>query len=143
MAQAALFRRIVRAWGLARTGSRIEKHLAALLPATVPTTTEGGVFYWPEQLDPAAWSGYRLPGADPDGKRAIDEIALEELGNIAVHVLGQQGGTTQAGLARAVCRLLGMARTSGEAEERIGRALAHGRVAGLVAVGDGVVALRD
>ncbi|HEX8601487.1 MAG TPA: DUF3320 domain-containing protein [Pseudoduganella sp.] len=147
VAQPALFRRIIRAWGLARTGSRIEKHLAALLPAPVRTSTEDGpegmVFYWPEHLDPAAWSGYRLPGADPDGKRAIDEIALEELGNIALYVLEQQGGTTQAGLARAVCRLLGMARASAEAEQRIGRALGHGRLAGLVTVADGVVSRQE
>jgi very-short-patch-repair endonuclease len=141
VAQGALFRRVIRAWGLARTGARIEKHLAALLPAQVRTTDEEDVFYWPEHLDPATWEGYRLPGAEAEAKRAIDEICLEELGNIALYVLGQQGGTTQAGLARAVCRLLGMARTGAEAEARIGRALGHGRVAGLVAVGDGVVSL--
>lgn len=141
VAQAALFRRIIRAWGLARTGSRIEKHLAALLPAGVRSTGEDGVFYWPEQLDPAKWDGYRLPGAEPESKRPIDEICLEELGNIALYVLAQQGGTTQAGLVRAVSRLLGMARTGAEAEARIGRALAHGRLGGLVAVSDGVVSL--
>jgi very-short-patch-repair endonuclease len=143
VAQPALFRRILRAWGLARTGSRIEKHLAALLPAQVRTTTDGGVFYWPGHRDPATWTGWRLPGTDAEAKRAIDDVPLEELGNIALYVLGQQGGTTQAGLARAVCRLLGMARAGAEAEQRIGQALAHGRVAGLVAVGDGVAALRD
>ncbi len=151
VAQSALFRRVIRAWGLARTGSRIEKHLAALLPSPVRTSRENGaedgaegrVFYWPEHLDPATWSQYRLPGTDPDGKRAIDEVALEELGNIALYVLEQQGGTTQAGLARAVCRLLGMARASAEAEERLGRALGHGRVAGLVTVTDGVVTKLD
>ncbi|WP_338762276.1 DUF3320 domain-containing protein [Massilia sp. METH4] len=142
VAQAVLLRRIIRAWGLARTGSRIEKHLAALLPANQRMTTEGGVFYWPEHLDPAAWTGFRLPGGEAEARRAIDEIALEELGNIALYVLGQQGGTTQAGLARAVCRLLGMARTSAEAEDRIGRALGHGRVAELIAVAEGVVSLR-
>ncbi|MBB3220134.1 DUF3320 domain-containing protein [Pseudoduganella umbonata] len=141
VAQAALFRRIIRAWGLARTGARIEKHLAALLPAQVRTTADDSLFYWPEHLDPATWDGFRVPGAEPEGKRAIDEICLEELGNIALYVLGQQGSTTRAGLARAVCRLLGMARTGAEAEARLGRALAHGRVAGQVAVEDGVVSL--
>lgn len=143
VAQALLFRRVLRAWGLARTGARIEKHLAALLPSPVRTTVDGEAFYWPANLDPATWDGYRLPGADPDGKRALDEVALEELGNVALAVLAQQGGTTQAGLARAVCRLLGMARTGADAEARIGRALGHGRVAGLVTIAEGVVSRRD
>ncbi|TWI67730.1 AAA domain-containing protein [Pseudoduganella lurida] len=138
VAQSVAFRRITRAWGLARSGARIEKHLAALLP--VATTADG--FLWPAHLDPATWTGHRLPGPEAESKRAIDEVPLEELGNLAVYVLGQLGSTTQSGVARAVCRLLGIARTTAEAEARIGRALVHGRVADLVTVTEGVVALR-
>ncbi|MGD8247970.1 DUF3320 domain-containing protein [Ralstonia pseudosolanacearum] len=143
VSQAAAFKRVTRAWGLSRVGSRIEAHLSALIPNQVTRTTDNDVtFYWPEHANPNTWDGIRVPGSDPDTRRSIDEISLEELGNAAVYVLQQQGGTSQDGLVKAVCRLLGVARTTAEAGARISRALTHGRVQAIVAMTDGSVHLR-
>jgi hypothetical protein len=143
VSQAAAFKRVTRSWGLSRVGSRIEAHLNALVPSHVTRTTDNGtVFYWPAHANPNTWDGIRVPGSDPDTRRSIDEICLEELGNAAVYVLQQQGGTSQDGLVKAVCRLLGVARTTTEAGARISRALTHGRVQAVVAVTDGSVHLR-
>ncbi|AMP38245.1 DUF3320 domain-containing protein [Ralstonia solanacearum] len=143
VSQAAAFKRVTRAWGLSRVGSRIEAHLSALIPNQVIRTTDNGVtFYWPEHANPNTWDGIRVPGSDPDTRRSIDEISLEELGNAAVYTLQQQGGTSQDGLVKAVCRLLGIARTTAEAGARISRALTHGRVEAIVAMTDVSVHLR-
>jgi very-short-patch-repair endonuclease len=143
VSQAVVYKRVTRAWGLSRVGNRIEAHLSALVPRLITRTTDNGVaFYWPEHANPSTWEGIRVPGSDPETRRGIDEISLEELGNAAVYVLSQQGGTSQDGLAKAVCRLLGVARTTSEAGARISRALTHGRVQTVVAIEDGSVRLR-
>jgi hypothetical protein len=143
MSQAVVFKRVTRAWGLSRVGNRIEGHLSALVPGQITRTTDHGVtFYWPEHANPSTWEGIRVPGSDPETRRGIDEISLEELGNAAVYILTQQGVTSQDGLAKAVCRLLGVARTTAEAGARIARALTHGRVQTVVVVEDGSVRLR-
>lgn len=143
VSQAIVFKRVTRAWGLSRVGSRIEAHLSALVPGQITRTTDDGVaFYWPEHANPSTWVGIRVPGSDAETRRGIDEISLEELGNAAVYILSQQGGTSQDGLTKAVCRLLGVARTTSEAGARISRALTHGRVQTVVAIEDGSVRLR-
>jgi hypothetical protein len=143
VSQALVFRRVTRAWGLSRVGNRIEAHLSALVPRQVVRTRENDItFYWPEHANPSIWEWFRVPGSEPETRRGIDEISLEELGNAAVHILMQQGGTSQDGLAKAVCRLLGVARTTADAGARISRALTHGRVQGIVSMEDGSVRLR-
>jgi very-short-patch-repair endonuclease len=143
VSQALVFKRVTRAWGLSRVGSRIEAHLSALVPRQVARTRDNGsIFYWPEHANPSIWEGFRVPGSEPETRRGIDEVSLEELGNAAVHILTQQGGTSQDGLAKAVCRLLGVARTTADAGVRISQALNHGRVQGTVAMEDGSVRLR-
>jgi very-short-patch-repair endonuclease len=143
VSQAVVFKRVTRAWGLSRVGSRIEAHLSALVPRQIVRTTDNGTtFYWPEHVNPSTWDSIRVPGTDTETRRNIDEISLEELGNAAVYILTQQGGTSQDGLAKAVFRLLGVARTTAEAGARISRALTHGRVQAIVVVEDGSVRLR-
>jgi very-short-patch-repair endonuclease len=143
VSQAIVFKRVTRAWGLSRVGSRIEAHLNALVPRQLARRTDNDItFYWPDYANPSTWEGIRVPGSDPETRRSIDEIGLEELGNAAVYILMRQGGTSEDGLAKAVCRLFGVTRTTAEAGTRISRALTHGRVQAVVVVEDGAVHLR-
>ncbi|AHN74553.2 DNA helicase [Pandoraea pnomenusa] len=143
VSQAVVFKRVTRAWGLSRVGSRIEAHLSALVPGQVGSTTDSGItFYWPQHINPSIWEGIRVPGNELETRRGIDEITLEELGNAAAYILIQQGSTSQDGLVKAVCRLLGVARTTAEAAARISRALVHGRLQAMVIVDGGSVRLR-
>lgn len=48
---------------------------------------KGTVFYWPAHANPNTWDGIRVPGSDPDTRRSIDEICLEELERLYVDVL--------------------------------------------------------
>lgn len=58
-----LFRRVARAWGLERTGSRIVERLRNLIPHNIKTTKErDDIFYWPVQMDSSSWRGFRVCG---------------------------------------------------------------------------------
>lgn len=135
-----LFKRIARAWGLAKTGKRIEELLRNLVPGHINSTREGeACFYWPEDIHAAQWEGFRVAGQDDSSKRTIEEISLEEIGNLALFVLSEHGGTSAADLARTICRLLRIARTTGNAEARVSEALRHGLVGDLVESDNGTV----
>jgi stress response protein SCP2/very-short-patch-repair endonuclease len=134
-----VFRRIARAWGLSRTGRRIEELLNDLVPGHIACTSDGTKFYWPEGSEPSSWDGFRTPSDDAESKRLTEEICVEELGNVALFVLSEHGSTSREDLARSVCRLLGIARTTAESEERIYKALTHGRASARIKVENGLV----
>jgi hypothetical protein len=126
-----LFRRVARAWGLERTGSRITERLRNLIPRELPTTREGGnTFYWPMDALPTTWSNYRVSDHNEASRRHTDDVCLEELSGLALHVLTHSGASPRADIARSVCRLLGMARTPAESEARVSAAVDR-----LVAIG--------
>jgi very-short-patch-repair endonuclease len=129
VAQSVVFKRITRAWGLASTGRRIEERLIKLIPSNIQVTGGESIFYWPEGSKPSEWEGFRVPGEGADSRRSIEEICLEELGNSACYILSQQGSMPKESLAKVICRILGFARTTTEAEERIFQGLSFGRIA--------------
>jgi very-short-patch-repair endonuclease len=119
-----LFRRVARAWGLERTGSRIVERLKNLIPRDLRRTDEGGnTFYWPKDARPTNWSDCRVCDHHEASRRHTDEVCLEELSGLALHVLKHAGESPRADIARAVCRLLGMARTPAESEARVNAAV--------------------
>lgn len=119
-----LFRRVARAWGLERTGSRIVERLKSLAPPTAGRTDEGGVtYYWPSSVNAATWTGFRLADQDETSRRHIVDVALEEVSNLVVHVLDVGGAAPRSEVAKSVCRLIGMARTTADAEARVSKSM--------------------
>lgn len=142
IADFVLFRRVARAWGLLRTGRRIEEALRSLVPHSVARTVEGDVtFYWPASSQPAQWEGFRVADDLEESKRQLDELCAEELGNLAMFILSEHGATSVSELARSICRLQRIARTSAEAEARVARALEVGRARELIRLNVGMVSL--
>ncbi|MBI3221791.1 MAG: DUF3320 domain-containing protein, partial [Nitrosomonadales bacterium] len=142
IADSVLFRKVTRAWGLSRTGSRIEKLLCSLLPAMAVRTVEGETtFYWPEFSQPTQWQDFRIADDTDDSKRQLNEICLEELANLAIFILSEHGATSLSELARTLCRLQKIARTSTDAEARIVCALQVGRAKELVQLAASTVSL--
>lgn len=122
--EVVLFRRVARAWGLERTGSRIVERLRSLVPKSVRRTVEAtGTFCWPHGQEPSSWSEFRLANHEDASRRHVDDVCMEELGNLVCHVLQQGGSAPRQDVARSVCRLLGMARTPADAEARVGLAI--------------------
>ncbi len=120
IAEAVLFKRVARAWGLERTGSRIVERLRNQMPPGIIRTHEGErTFYWPSGSDPTTWSGFRVAGVDDASKRHIDEVAIEEISALLSFALSEAGSSTKGDLARTVCRMFGMARTPADSEARV------------------------
>lgn len=142
VAESVLFRRVARAWDLSRTGRRIEERLRLLAPTRLGRSSDGLTVYWPENATPEAWNGFRLSGADAESKRGLDEIPAEELGNIALFILTQQGRMRIGDLQRSVCKLLGVSRLSSDAEARLNRAFGYGRASQLLVVDEEVASAR-
>jgi very-short-patch-repair endonuclease len=121
-----LFERVARAWGLKRTGTRIVERLQRLVPSDTIRTSDGGkTFYWPPGATPNSWSGFRVADASENSKRHVSDVPIEEIGALVKHLLDQAGASRRQDLARAVCKLLGMARTPAEAEARVDAAIAR------------------
>ena len=124
IADELLFRRIARAWSLERTGSRIVERLSGLIPRSIVTTKEGHTaFFWPPGVQPATWDLVRVCDGDDAYRRRVDEVCLEELGAAVLHLLRHNGSAPPGDIARSVCRLLGIGRTSRDAEARVQRAV--------------------
>ena len=122
--EAETFRRIARAWGFERSGARIVARLQHLMPADLARTTEGATTWlWPPGADPSRLPACRVSDGSDGSARNVRDVCLAELAALLLHVLQEGGNAPPADAARTVCRLLGMARTPAEAEQRV--ALAH------------------
>jgi very-short-patch-repair endonuclease len=122
--EATLFRRVARAWGLERTGPRIVDRLKDLAPHSIPRTKEPHeTFYWPSSVQPAEWKSFRLSDGSEQSKRHVDEVCTEEISALICHVLLEAGSAPRQDVARSVCRLIGMARMTVDAEGRVARSI--------------------
>lgn len=122
--EAVLFRRVARAWGLERTGRRIVERLQRVIPTDMHRTNDdAGLFYWPQGSEPATWTDFRVADATDSSRRHVDEVCIEEVSALLVHILRYAGASPRADAARSVCRILGMARTPEASEARVGRAI--------------------
>lgn len=85
---AVLARRIARAHGFQRTGSRILARVESIARQRFGNTEEAaGAFYWPDGVTPGAEVAFRWP-ADDDSARGVEEICEQELLSLARWVIG-------------------------------------------------------
>lgn len=118
--ESTLLKRVARAWGLERTGAKIVERLRSLVPVNLPRTEEDHeTFYWPANVEPKSWNGFRIADATEGSKRHVAEVCIEEVAALALHVVREAGWPSRPDTARAVCRLIGMARTPADAERRV------------------------
>lgn len=101
-----LARRIARALGWRRTGSRIGGRILDLAAEMFPRTVEedGGAFLWPGAGAPPARTAFRPPR--PGESRSADEVALPELLDLAAAALAGSSGEEEA--LRRMARDLGL-----------------------------------
>lgn len=119
ISQEVLFKRVIRAWGIARLGNRITERLERLTPGQHQRTNNHGVFFWPAGTTPKTWSGMRAHEEWAEKTcRHIEEVCTYEMANLAAWVLSNNGRISAMDMARKVCELVGMARVSEEASKR-------------------------
>ena len=123
---AVLARRIARAHGFQRTGSRIQERVEALARRRFQMTEEaGGSFYWPYGLPPSSNVAFRRPAGE-DSNRGVEEVCEAELTSLARAVLSRGYGGQDALISMA--RELGLQRlreaSRGRLEDALHRAQA-------------------
>ncbi|ARU04589.1 DNA helicase [Comamonas serinivorans] len=112
-----LARRIARAHGFQRTGSRIHERVLQVAGRLGHTTQEPvGCFHWPADGADAAGLACRTP-ADADSVRDIEEICMPELVSLARWVRAQGHHGDQA--LGAMARELGLSRLRAASRERL------------------------
>ena len=115
-----LARRISRAHGWQRTGSRIQERVEDVARRLFKTTEENvGTFYWPERLSPGCAVTFRPPG--PDAQRLMDEVCIEELVALAESVVSAAATDDENLLFMA--RELGILRLRASSRGRLEEAL--------------------
>ncbi len=113
-----LSRRIARAHGFQKTGSRIRERLETLAARMHRSSEEEvGTFYWPN--DPEEPIAYRRP--TEESARKVDEICLPELVALAQEILA--GGKTGEAVIVAMARELGLHSLRAVTRGRIERAV--------------------
>lgn len=120
-----LARRIARAHGFQRTGSRIQERIEKVAQQLFKATEEtGGTFYWPREVEPCEEIPFRRP-ADDDSARSVEEICTAELLSLARWVLHR--GLSEQESVVAMAHELGMQRLREASRIRIENALLMGR----------------
>lgn len=122
---AVLARRIARAHGFQRTGSRIQERVAQIARQRFGSTEEaGGTFYWPEGLDSGTEVAFRWP-ADDESARGVEEICEQELMSLANWVIDSAKSGEEALIAMA--REIGLLKLRATSRGRLELALARGQ----------------
>jgi very-short-patch-repair endonuclease len=120
---AVLARKIARAHGFARTGSRIQERVEQRAAGEFAATEEDGVgtFYWPKHMEPGSAVPYRAALAEGN-PRGVEEICLQELRSLAQQIrdLGLDGEDAVIAMARE----LGLQRLRAASRGRLEKALA-------------------
>lgn len=101
---AVLARRIARAHGFQRTGSRIQERVEQLTRERFASTEEAaGTFYWPDGTSPNTEVAFRWP-CDEDNARSVEEICEPELLSLARWVIGvgKSGEAALIAMAREI-----------------------------------------
>src|SRR5690606_26047215 len=102
--QDRLARLVAKAFGLSRVNDDRRRSIQRLVPAEYRRKT-GEKFYWPKDIDPAAWRVVRQP--EGGASRPLEEISLIEIGNAMLVVAEQSGGIGSDELLREALNLLG------------------------------------
>ncbi|MNQ45113.1 ATP-dependent RecD-like DNA helicase [compost metagenome] len=112
-----LARRIARAHGWVRTGSKIRERVSLMAQSTHRKTSEDvGEFYWPSHLTDSSAVVCRRPG-DEASIRPIDEVCGDELAALARELRAK--GKAGEALLHAMARELGLQKLTASSRLRL------------------------
>ena len=133
IARAVLLRKVLNAWGITRTGSRVEAIVDDALAQLRPKQTGSGdgIFYWAAGQNPEEYTQFRVP-KEGDDKRSMDEIAPEEIANAIRAVLKVQISLPRADLVREVAKVFGFTRIGSVIETAVQQGIVYAQKQGYV-----------
>ncbi|MBR3630485.1 MAG: DUF3320 domain-containing protein, partial [Oscillospiraceae bacterium] len=137
----AVLRKVIAAYGITRSGSRIEQIFEAALQKTEPKKTEsrGQVFLWKAEQDPVCYETFR----NGSEKRAIDDICTEELCGALSCLLRSEVSSPKADLIRETAKLMGFARVTPLVEQAVAEGLALAVQRGTASCENDIVTLME
>lgn len=120
ISRSLLVKRVIHAWGITRTGTRIERRVDDIMHSMMIKTTkwEDVIYYWSSDQDANVYSNYRLSLDDAD-RRSAEELPPEEVANAIHYILRSQISLPQDELIRQTTKLLGYARTGTALEKKM------------------------
>ena len=133
VSEGVLIRRVVQSYGIARSGSRIQGHMTALLSSMrLRTTTQGDQkIYWNSDQDPKTYTGFRASG-DGDNRRDAKDVPVEEAANAVCYVLYDQVSMSHDDLVRESANLLNYTRMGSNVVAIFGAAIRYAQREGKI-----------
>ncbi len=120
-----LRRRVAKAWGVTRMTESAQDVFAACTPNDWPKTEhEGEKVFWPQGVMPSEYRGFRVPTAEVDSRRTLEEIPPEELANAMRELLQDLGECPEDELFREVVKIFGLSVLTAKARKILVRAYA-------------------
>ncbi len=143
ISKSQLIRRVLHAWGVGRSGARIERHFDQVLHTMKLRTTiwDTLIFYWPQEADPAAYDVFRVPEGDQE-RRNAEDLPPEEIANAIREVLYSQISLPLEDLIRETVKMLGYSRTGSALDKAVRNGLRAAELRGYAEVGDNRVSER-
>ncbi|MBO7748952.1 DUF3320 domain-containing protein, partial [Paenibacillus sp. MWE-103] len=112
ISRALLVKRVLQAWGIARSGARIERRFDEVAGGLALRATEGDgtVFYWPDGVEPAEYGVFRVSEGELE-RRNAEDLPPEEVASAVKETLFLHGSLPVEDLIRETVKLLGYSRT--------------------------------
>ncbi len=133
-----MLRKVLAAWEIARTGSRVEHVFDTALQGVQRSETveADNTFYWRVDQKPEEYDNYRVE--DQFGAhRSMDEIAVQEILCAVMEVLAEQVAVSREDLIRETGKKFGYTRMGTVIEKAVSRAVAYGMRHGKIREADG------
>jgi hypothetical protein len=120
ISRSLLSRRVLQAWGITRSGARIERHLDSLLASiSVKKTSWDGVeYFWPNGTEPSEYDVFRVSEGEQE-RRNAEDLPPEEVANAVKEVLFHQISLPIEDLIRETVKWLGYARTGAALDKAV------------------------
>ncbi len=119
-----LHKRLQMAWGITRSGARLENRMKEVLEGSdfQVTSMNNALYYWKKDQLIEAFHLFRVP-ANEMTRRNMEDIAVTEIVNAIVYIVKNQISLSKIDLIREVYRLFGFSRSSTTIEACVGAAL--------------------
>ncbi len=112
-----LARIVARRFGLSTVRTARADVIISLIPRARLRRHRLGTFAWPESLDPATWTDFRVAGDSVN--RRLEEIAPEEIGNAMLALIDAIHDISEEELIRETGLLFGISRLSAQFRARL------------------------
>lgn len=134
VSRTALVKRILSAWQLTRSGSKVEAIIDNVLEKmNVKSTKEGElIFYWRSDQDPATYGAFRT-GAE---KRPMEDISRTEIACAIKQIMASQISMCRADLIRETAKAFGYTRTGEVIDASVMRGAFEAQRRGYVSISD-------